>query len=449
MEEEERTNQRYAGAVTNSWWNAPAANGALNAEVALPGSKSQTVRALIIGASSAKPLEIRGALKCRDTQLALDALTQLGAQFIDGLFTPPASRHYGGTVSCGLAGTVMRFVPALVAFGSGTVRFEGDKQASRRPVAPLLDALEQLGAKVTYHDLPGQLPFSVTGRGNADVPIEVTLDSSSSSQFLSALLLASPQSPQAFQVRLIGDIPSAPHIQMTLEMLSDQEAPCRRSGEQTWMTPTAPIARNPINIEPDLSNAGPFLAAALIAGGSVTVPHWPAETTQAGDAWKWLLSLFGANVAVHDDSLKVTCDKPRSWSGIQLNLGQVGELVPTVAALCVFADSPSEITGIGHLRAHETDRLAALATEIRRVGGNATVLEDGIRIEPSKALHSADLESYGDHRMATFGALLGLALPGTRVQNVDTTSKTLPDFTKYWEAMLAGGESPGWKTLDE
>lgn len=444
--------------ATKKWWPAPHAQSFLDATVSLPGSKSQTIRALVLGAAGTKPLRIEGALKSRDTELALAALRHLGADFTDGIFTPAVQRNYSGTIDCGLAGTVMRFIPALVAFGAGTVRFEGDPQALGRPVGPLLEALTQLGASVKYHGRPGYLPFSLTGRIStspsgeeiaAPLPIEVSLDSSASSQFLSALLLAAPAASEAFQIRVTGKVPSAPHLQMTMQMLEDQGAPARRLTPETWLTSNAPLAANPITIEPDLSNAGPFLAAALIAGGTVRVSDWPSETTQAGDAWKWLLPLFGAEVSLHDSTLQVTCDHPRSWPGVNLNLSQVGELVPTIAALCVFADSPSELTGIGHLRGHETDRLEALATEIRRAGAGATVMPEGLRIEPTGTLHPARFHSYADHRMATFAALLGLALPGSEVSDIATTAKTLPDFAMRWEAMLNGETLPLGGTLDE
>lgn len=433
------------------WWNAPSADGPLDATVVLPGSKSQTARALLLGAVSGTPLLVDQPLSSRDTILAGHALAQLGVRFEAAnpesiTVLPPPFLGGGGIIDCGLAGTVMRFVPAIAAFGPGTVTFDGDPAARTRPIRALLETLGQLGARVEYLGHPGFLPFAITGIGQTTPPARVRLDSSISSQFLSALLLGFCLSPVPIEIELLGTPPSAPHIQMTIDMLAQQDVVVERLSPTLYRAGGQRPSAQRIRIEPDLSNAGPFLAAAIITGGTIRIAGWPRHTSQAGDWWRTEASIFGARVTSHDDGLTFTAPNNGGWPGVDLDLSQVGELAPTIAALCLLADGPSRLRGIGHLRGHETDRLEALAAEIRRCGGRAQVLEDGLQITPD-ILHPADFESYHDHRMATFGALLGLALPGSRVRDIDTTSKTLPNFPARWNAMLAGEVSPPVESL--
>lgn len=433
-------------------WPAPNCPGPLEAHVPLPGSKSQTNRALVLGALSQVPLQILGPLASRDTELAAAALRQLGVTFTaaseaDLTVRGPSTFALTGTVDCGLAGTVMRFVPALAVWGEGSVTFDGDMSARSRPLAPLLEALASLGATIQYAGEPGFLPFTLTGRGNRVPPPEsVSLDSSASSQFLSALLLASPASPTGYRIELTGTTPSAAHVDMTVEMLESQGVTITREGPTTYGTTPARLTGAPIRIEPDLSNAGPFLAAAVICGGRVTIPDWPETTTQAGGHWQQILPRFGARVSLSAAGLVVEADEAGSWPGGDFDLNEVGELTPTIAALAALAKTPSRLTGIGHLRGHETDRLSALATELRRAGADARELDDGIEIHPGQ-MHPAVFRSYEDHRMATFGALLGLALPGSSVEDIACTDKTLPNFPARWDALLTGSAAPPLPSL--
>ena len=454
---------------SNTWpaqaqedWAAPPCPGPLFATVVLPGSKSQTSRALVIGTIAQKPTIVTGALASRDTALASKAMQAFGTKFVfasdrnEMTIVPPAELHAGGTIDCGLAGTVMRFGPALAAFANGTTTFVGDPAAEKRPLAPLMEALSSLGAKVEYQEKRGYLPLSVRGTATRpssvfrqlgsdyhqpEQPTEISIDTSSSSQFLSALLLASPLIPQPTVLRVQGRLPSWPYVAMSIEMLANQGVNVRRRSSNTWITDPSRPEGNPISIEPDLSNAGPFLAAALLCGGSVAIRDWPAETDQVGKYWLEILPKFGATVALTMSGLMVHAPSGLTWPGQELDLGACGELAPTVAALCLFGTSPSVLLGIGHLRGHETDRLEALATEIRRLGGGAKVLRDGIRIAPAP-LHATRIRTYDDHRMATFGAVVGLAVPGCTVENIGTTAKTLPLFPQRWFAMLEGKESP-------
>ena len=489
-------------------WPAPPARGPLDATVALPGSKSLTARALVLAAVAEAPTTLTGVLRSRDTDLMLTALTALGARFeeIDGDPTRlrarpvplPAHVETGpdgaGRIDVGLAGTVMRFVPPLAAIADAPVVFDGDRAARLRPLSPLLDALAELGAEVTCLGEPGRLPVRVgPGDGALRRPVDpahperphrVSVDASASSQFLSALLLVGPLLPGGLAVTAVGHITSLPHVTMTVAGLrergivvegpeepeepegpgepgepggsagpADPSADTSGSG-RTWIVHPGRPAGGRAGIEPDLSNAGPFLAAALIAGGEVRLPGWPAPTTQAGDAWRELLPRLGGDVELRDGpegvrTLVVRGAGASSLRGIDADLSAVGELTPVVAALAALASEhghPSRLRGIAHLRGHETDRLAALVTEITRVGGIARQTDDGLMIDALPAgdrLHPALLRSYADHRIAAFAALIGLGVPGTELDDVECTSKTLPDFPALWAGLLGREPSRG------
>jgi 3-phosphoshikimate 1-carboxyvinyltransferase len=418
-------------------WPAPIVDVPVRARVALPGSKSITNRALVLAALAAGPSTLVGTLRSRDTNLMIDGLRALGTEITgaDTTVTLTPGPLVGASVDCGLAGTVMRFLPPVASLADGTVRFDGDEQARTRPLGPILRALRALGARIDGESLP----FTVAGRG-ALPGGRVTLDASGSSQFVSGLLLSAARFDAGVTVHHVGKpLPSLPHIDMTVEMLRRAGVEVRTpvdSGEaDTWQVLPGPIRAVDWTIEPDLSNATPFLAAAAVTGGEVCVPHWPAATTQPGDAIRDILTRMGAQVALTSGELTVR--GPDKLVGLDIDLHDVGELTPTVAALAALADSPSQLRGIAHLRGHETDRLAALTTEINRLGGRCAETDDGLRVEPTP-LHGGDWHSYADHRMATAGAILGLRTPGVRIENIETTAKTLPQFVALWHAMLGG-----------
>ena len=441
-------------------WRVPVVVGALEAVVELPGSKSLSARALLLAAVADTPTTLTGLLRSRDTELMLAALSVLGARFEDlndsgtQLRVTPAPLPLRvqagpdgvGRLDVGLAGTVMRFVPALAALADAPVVFDGDEAARRRPMAPLLDALAALGAEVAHLGEPGFLPVRIGPGGGALLRTQgarVTVDGSASSQFVSALLLLGALLPGGLELTPTGPVPSLTHVAMTVATLRergiavDEPAPGGGDGERTWRVHPGRPRGGQVAIEPDLSNAGPFLAAALVVGGRVSVPHWPATTTQAGDSWRELLPRLGGEVTLSDGAL--TARGTGRLSGIEADLSDVGELVPTVAALATLAGAQghaSTLTGIAHLRGHETDRLAALATEIRLLGGDAEETADGLLIRPAP-LHGAALHSYADHRMATFAAIIGLGVDGVSLDDVECTSKTLPGFAGLWAAMLA------------
>lgn len=422
-------------AAPDQLWSAPTAHGALDAVVTLPGSKSLTNRYLVLAALADGPSRIAGALHSRDTELMASALTALGADVeteADGAWRVTPGRLHGGRVDAGLAGTVMRFIPPVAALADGPVTLDGDEGARRRPMRPVLDALRDLGVRVDSTD--GGLPVVVHGSGRVRGGA-VTLDASASSQFVSGLLLAAARYDEGVTVHHVGKpVPSLPHIEMTVGALREASVVVDDSDANTWRVHPGLIAPVDRVVEPDLSNAGPFLAAALVAGGRVRIPGWPAATTQAGDLLRDLLALMGADCRLDANGLTVSGDGTL-W-GVDVDLHDASELTPTVAALAALAASPSWIRGVAHIRGHETDRLAALATELRRLGSDVEETEDGLHLRPA-TLHGGAVRTYHDHRMATFGAVLGLRVPGVEVENVATTAKTLPGFVRMWDAMLA------------
>jgi 3-phosphoshikimate 1-carboxyvinyltransferase len=428
-----------------STWTAPAADGPIDATVTLPGSKSITNRALIIASLASGPSTVTGALRSRDTDLMIHALETLGVQVgadrndPTSLRVTPGTLH-GGSVECGLAGTVMRFVPPLAALADGVVSFDGDEQARIRPLDTILDALRAVGA-----DVDGSaLPFTMRGTGSLRGG-SVEIDASGSSQFVSGLMLSAAAFDEGIEIHHIGKpVPSMPHIDMTVEMLRRAgvrvDTPESSGDANTWRVHPGSVTPVDWSIEPDLSNATPFLAAAAVTEGVVRVPNWPESTTQPGDVFREILTQMGAVVELRAGVL--TVEGPNTLRGIDFDLHDVGELTPTVAALATLAEGPSILRGIAHLRGHETDRLAALTTEIVRLGGRAVETDDGIRIDPAP-LHGGTWHSYADHRMATAGAIVGLRVPGVEVDDIGTTAKTLPGFENLWDTMLSASTPSG------
>ncbi len=476
---------------------APASSEAVgkNALVHIPGSKSLTNRYLLLAALADSPSYLRAPLHSRDSALMIEALRQLGA----GIELVPTDSPFGPdvkvtplsfvetysaqsrtvSIECGLAGTVMRFVPALAALLPGDFAFDGDPHARQRPMGPVLEGLRQLGVQVDCEQGENALPFVLSSPGLAsaegvsEAPV-VRIDASTSSQFVSALLLMAPRLPQGMVLVHEGSsVPSIPHIQMTVEALRQMGIRVQEhypnqgneaeGGEYRWTVHPGSFPGFEMTIEPDLSNAGPFLAAAVVTGESVTIPHWPAPaddssagTTQVGDMWRELLPALGAQVRYAEGRLTVTGPAQLPEGDFSFDLSAGGELAPTMAAACAFVKGRVELTGIAHLRGHETDRLAALAAEINRLGGSAHDTADSLVIEapiPAAAEAAQVLaRTYDDHRMATFAAIIGLRRPNVVVQNVATVAKTMPEFTAMWEDMLAqwqAGASTSDVTADQ
>jgi len=421
--------------MTSTAWPAPVADGPLDATVEVPGSKSLSNRYLVLAALADGPSRLRAMLASRDTRLMGTALKTLGVGVeagSDWLVTPGRLRGHV-TVDCGLAGTVMRFLPPVAALADGPVHFKGDVEALARPMGPILDALRALGVHVDDEGEAGRLPFTVHGEG-AVRGGQVDVDASGSSQFVSGLLLAAPRFEQGLTLRHTGaTLPSVPHIEMTVALLRAAGVTVDDSVPGRWRVEPGPVVARDVRVEPDLSNAAPFLCAALAVGGTVRVPGWPASTTQPGGLLPGILEQLGGTARLDDDVLTVS--GTGQVRGVDLDLHAAGEIAPTIAALLVLADAPSRLRGIAHLRGHETDRLAALTAEITRLGGRCMETADGLVITPTP-LTGGEWQSYADHRMATAGALIGLRVPGVRVDDVGTTAKTLPDFVGLWTGML-------------
>jgi 3-phosphoshikimate 1-carboxyvinyltransferase len=438
-------------------WAAPRATRPLAARLSLPGSKSLTNRELVLSAIANGPSTLRAPLHSRDTALMIEALRALGTSIVelpgDNPFGPdllitPATELSGGTsIDCGLAGTVMRFLPPVAALALGPVAFDGDAAARKRPMRTTIDSLRALGVDVS-DDGRGRLPFSLYGTGEVTGG-EIAIDASASSQFVSGLLLAGARFTSGLVLRHSGrGLPSLAHIDMTIATLARRGVFVENPEPGVWIVPPGPIAGIDIAIEPDLSNAGPFLGAALVAGGWVTITGWPTHTTQVGAEMATILTDMGGVVTFTEtgDGLgDLTATGTGALHGIRLD--NASELAPTVAALAALADSETVLTGIAHLRGHETDRLAALATEINALGGEVTETEDGLIIRP-RPLHGGLWHSYEDHRMATAGAVIGLAVDGVEVDDIATTAKTLPQFAELWTGPLLGLRAPSSSPLD-
>ena len=428
-------------------WSAPfrsglsAASVPINAKVSVPGSKSATNRALILAAISKTPSVLRKPLFSRDTDLMVKGLKSLGCKIVEIKTSEGFDYHVtpqqltGPTqIDVGNAGTVMRFLPPIAAMATGLIYFDGDARSHERPLEPVIKALEQLGVSIE-HGNKYRLPLTLNGSGRVKGG-EVEIDASASSQFVSSLLLLGPATDNGITVKHIGkSLPSLPHIEMTIQMLK-QFGAVVEVDKNIWSVKSGSLTGQDLTIEPDLSNAAPFMAAAMICGGSVEILDWPKSTTQPGDQLRNIFTSMGARIEQTGEGLKISAGS--AINGIDIDLHDVGELTPSIAAVAALASSQSTLRGIAHLRLHETDRLAALANEINNLGGDVTEGPGELLIKPAKLVASQIFKSYEDHRMATAGAIIGLAVKDLIVENIETTKKTLPDFPGMWQEMLNG-----------
>jgi 3-phosphoshikimate 1-carboxyvinyltransferase len=450
------SSERYSpspadAATPRGEWTAPVADGPVHASVTVPGSKSLTNRELILAAIAEGPSTLHAPLHSDDSARMIDALQTLGvgierltpesttadASFGDDLHITPVSPFRGDVeVDCGQAGTVMRFVAGLAGLAQGDVDITAHPTALHRPMGTLITALREVGVDI---DDGGRwsLPFRVRGHGHVRGG-EVEIDASASSQFVSGLLLAAPRFDVGLRLRHVGArLPSIPHIDMTVEALAHRGVHVERPAPGEWLVPAAPVRAKDVTIEPDLSNAAPFLAAAMVTGGAVSVTGWPLHSTQPGALLGEILGEMGARAVRRGGALTVTAGDD-GIEGVDLDLSAAGELAPTLFGLAAFAKAPTTLYGIGHIRGHETDRIAALVGNLRALGGEAHELEDGIRIVP-RPLHGGEWKAHHDHRLATTGALIGLAVPGVVVDDIGTTAKTMPQFAALWQRMLGAG----------
>ena len=413
-------------------WAAPLATSAISAQLSIPGSKSLTNRELVLSALASSPSEILNPLESRDSSLMIQALKQLGSEIEstpNSLRITPKPISGPAQIDCGLAGTVMRFVPPVAALAKGEISFDGDLAARARPMKTTVESLRALGVEVSGSGLP----FTIHGTGEV-LGGELSIDASESSQFVSGLLLVAARFKNGLTLNHVGEtLPSIPHIEMTIDTLARRGVKVSKLSQTSWRIEPGEISGRTVEIEPDLSNAGPFMAAALVAGGSVTINNWPASTTQVGNDFIDLLTLMGGEFSRAGSGMSVTGSG--EIKGIEIDLSSAGELTPVIAALGALANSKSVISGVAHLRGHETNRLKALVDEINSIGGKATETQDGLVIEPSD-LRGGLWKTYGDHRMATAGAIIGLRVPGIEIEDITVTSKTMPGFESLWAKML-------------
>ncbi len=430
-------------------WRAPRADDAVQATVSVPGSKSLTNRKLVLAALADGPSTLTSPLHSEDSERMIAALRALGVEITevpgagafgpDLLVTPPATFRGDVEIDCGQAGTVMRFVAPLAGLADGDVTLTAHASALHRPMGEMIKALREIGADV---DDGGtwSLPFTVRGRGHIRGG-EVTIDASGSSQFVSGLLLAAPRFDVGLHLVHSGErLPSAPHIEMTIETLARRGIQVEHPTPHEWVVPAGTLRGRDAAIEPDLSNAAPFLAAAMLMEGSVTIPGWPASSTQPGALLPEILTVLGGRASRRGGALTVT-GGPRI-AGVDLDLSAASGLAPTLFALAAFADAPTTLHGIGHIRGHETNRIDALIGNLRNIGGRAEELPDGIRIIPAP-LHGGLWRAHHDHRIATAGALIGLRVPGIEVDHIETTAKTMPEFPQLWARMLGAETGDG------
>ena len=423
-------------------WRAPYRGvQPISTTIEIPGSKSATNRALILSALASSPSTLRKPLHSRDSSLMVAGLRALGTEIseaLNGDLTINPKRFIGSAkVDVGNAGTVMRFLPPVAALATGEISFDGDPRSHERPLGPIIAALENLGVQIE-HGGRYSLPLQINGNGEL-IGGEIDIDASTSSQFISALLLVAPSTKKGITVRHVGKhLPSQPHIDMTIQMLKQFGAQVVVSksseGFPQWQVSPCELKGVDLIIEPDLSNAAPFMAAAMICGGEVTIKNWPKETAQPGDQLREIFTKMGAQISFEGSDLKVK--GTGEINGIDIDLHDVGELTPSIAAVAALAKTPSSLRNIAHLRLHETDRLAALATEINALGGDVDEEESALHISPAP-LHAGIFHTYEDHRLATAGAMLGLVIQGVDVENIETTKKTLPDFAGQWSRLVS------------
>ncbi|MBB1510219.1 3-phosphoshikimate 1-carboxyvinyltransferase [Tessaracoccus sp. MC1756] len=411
----------------------PSASSPVIGELIVPGSKSETNRALVLAALADGPSTLRGVLDSRDSQLMISALRALGVSLEargDALrVTPPVRFRGAADIDCGLAGTVMRFVPPVALLADGPSSFVGDPHASERPMGPLLDGLRQLGAIISADAVPFRMVPP------ASLGSEAVIDSSGSSQFVSGLMLIGALLPQGLTIRHTGNtLPSRPHIAMTAQMLRDRGVTVSEPDERTWVVAPGSIQARDTTIEPDLTNASVFLAAAAATGGQVTVPGWPQQSLQPGALFLEVAERMGATVEHRGD--KVTVTGPSQLHGIDVDLTTASELTPSIAALGALAQGTTRVRGVAHIRGHETDRLAALVAELRKIGIRAQETDDGLTIEGGTGLNRAEIETYADHRMVHFAALVALKQPGITVTDLQCVSKTMPAFPQDWARLV-------------
>jgi 3-phosphoshikimate 1-carboxyvinyltransferase len=408
----------------------------INAEVHVPGSKSITNRALLIAGLASGESVLSGMLFSDDTRYMAEALANLGlvvetdcqaetAHIVggDGRFPNPSADLYVGN-----SGTTMRFLTAALSVGKGRYRVDGNERMRSRPIGPLLDALNALGSSAQ----------SEAGNDCPPVVIETSgleggrcsMDGGLSSQYFSALLMAAPYARRDIELSVVGDLVSKPYMDITVAVMRDfgVEAELDR---KTWRTFRVRAGQRyggrSYQIEPDASNASYFFAAAAVTGGRVCVPGLGRTSTQGDLNFVRALERMGATVTMTNSATEVIGPAGGRLRGIEIDMNAISDTAQTMAAIAPFADGPTTIRGIAHNRHKETDRIADLATELRKIGQDVVEFEDGLTITP-RTVVPAQIATYDDHRMAMSFAVTGLRAEGIEILDPGCTAKTFPDF---------------------
>ena len=409
-----------------------------------PGSKSITNRALVMAALADGPLTLTGVLDSQDTQVMVESLRRLGFVVDQNLTDCRCTVHgLGGRIPAESAdlwlensGTSIRFLTSLCSLGSGTYRLDGVARMRQRPIGDLVRALAPIGADIKfeqpYSDCP---PIVVNGRGGILRGGLTSIHGDISSQFLSSLLMAAPACSQPVHVTVDGELVSKPYVLMTLRMMQAFGASVQYPDDLSTFTIQPKAYRSGHwDIEPDASAASYFFGAAAVTGGTVTITGLTKNALQGDVGFASALEQMGCDVSWQSDRITVTS---RPLHGIDVDMNAISDTAQTLATVAVFADSPTTIRNVGHMRHKETDRIAAAVTELRRAGIQADELPDGMRIHPGTP-QPAEIQTYDDHRMAMSFSLLGLRVPGIRILDPGCTAKTYPRYFEDLAALCQG-----------
>ena len=402
-----------------------------DAVVRLPGSKSITNRALVCAALASGETTLAGALFADDTEAMTEAVRSLGADvschpeeaLVRVRGTDGTVGASGGTViDARMSGTTGRFLAPVAALSQHQVTIDGHAQLRARPFGDLVDALRGLGVAVDSPSGGDGLPLRVRGPLRSG---EATVAADRSSQFLSGLMLAGPLVPGGLTLRVDGRAVSRSYVEMTAAVMRSFGAVVELASDAVRVEGGRYSSPGRFVVEPDASSASYFWAAAAVTGGTVRVDGLGADSIQGDARFAWLLEAMGASVATADGCTQVTGGALR---GIDVDLCDMSDTAPTLAVVASLADSPTTVEGIGFVRGKESDRIAAVVTELRRCGVHARELADGFAVEPGAALAGARIRTYDDHRVAMAFAVLGLVVPGIRIENPGCVAKTFPGF---------------------
>jgi 3-phosphoshikimate 1-carboxyvinyltransferase len=421
-------------------------DGPVDATVRPPGSKSLTNRALVCAALAEGRSVLDGALFADDTAAMAEALRALGAvvaedadrRRMEVLGTGGALRPGPVSVDVRLSGTTSRFLLPVVALGEGRYRVDGAPPLRARPMGPVLDGIRALGADVEAGGEPGHLPVTVVAPGGL-VGGDIRVPGDTSSQFLSGLLLASPYAAGGVDLSLTTGLVSRPFVALTTAVMAAFGVTVTEGGG-AFHVPAGHYRATDYPVEPDASAASYFLAAAVIAGGRVTIAGLGGGTLQGDARFADLLGRMGATVERTDDATTVSMSGPLRGLG-DVDMSDLPDVAQTLAVVAAFADAPTRVRGVGFIRGHETDRIAAVVRELRRCGIDAAEEPDGFVVRPGSP-RPARIETYDDHRMAMSFALLGLRAPGITIADPGCVAKTFPDYWSELDALRSPGVRP-------